>query len=198
MGQVVEAHRHGHFGDAGRVRPSQALGGQLQALLLDEGRGGGPFGGEQHLHIARGNPEVGRDGGDAKLRVADVLVDEAPGPGHPLPPAPGRRGAFAQGAVGQGHQVEDDLRHGLSPALVLRVFDLAPDAAKEVGQHGAGPFAAGDRAADQGLDVTKALDQDRRRHLDAQHVVGLREAHLVGARGVAQGEVAGLEHRLPS
>ncbi len=125
-----------------------------------------------------------------------MLVDESAGLGHPLQPPRRRRSALADRPVGQGQEVQDDFGDRLAPAVVLGLVDLGQQARQEGGEHGAGPVRARHRTADQGLDVAEAPGQGRRGGLDAQHVVGVVEPDQIGPRGVAEGEVAGFQHRL--
>ncbi len=98
-------------------------------------------------------------------------------------PARGVRGTWAQGPVGQRHQVEDHAGHGFGPGLVgdLAVLQLAPDRPQERRQH-RGPGAPGrHRHAQQALHVAQPGDQHLGGRLQAQHVVGLVEADPIGA-----------------
>ncbi len=76
------------------------------------------------------------------------------------------------------------------------LLQLAPHRPQE-GREGRGAAApGGDLAADQGLHVAQPRRHQLRGQLQAQHVIVFLEADPIRPGGVAQGEVAGLQHRL--
>ncbi len=125
-----------------------------------------------------------------------MAVDEGPRLVAPLL-AGGQHGvAGLHGTVGQDDQVQDHPGHRLGPVVVSGLVDMGPQVGQERRKHGAGPAIALHRRAQEQVDIAQPFRQPRPRNPQAQHMVGFGEADRIGQGGVAEGEVASLQHRL--